>query len=375
VFVIGGEAMKGESLSFWRRHAPTTRLINEYGPTETVVGCCVYEVPAGEVVAGAVPIGRPIANMQAYALDKRMKPVPVGVVGELYIGGAGVGRGYLNNPALTAERFVPNPYASQGGERLYRSGDMVRYLSEGDIEYVGRRDQQVKLRGFRIELGEVESVLTRHAGVRDVVVVVVRGVDEEKQLVAYCVPLDEAGVSSQELRAHVRAWLPEYMVPGAFVQLDALPLTPNGKIDRRALPAPDAGSGAAGADYAAARTPVEAGLVVLWGQILRVAQPVGIHDNFFELGGHSLLATQLISHVREEFEVEVPLRDFFESPTVAGLAANIEQERETPQYQLPPRIEALPRGEQSLDELLTELDQLSDEDAQSILAIEMQHDN
>jgi amino acid adenylation domain-containing protein len=374
VFVIGGEAMKGESLSFWRRHAPTTRLINEYGPTETVVGCCVYEVPAGEVAAGAVPIGRPIANMQAYVLDELMKPLPVGVVGELYIGGAGVGRGYLNNPALTAERFVPNPYASQGGERLYRSGDMVRYLSEGDIEYVGRRDQQVKLRGFRIELGEVESALARHAGVRDVVVVV-RGVDEEKQLVAYCVPLDEAGVSSQELRAYVRAWLPEYMVPGAFVQLDALPLTPNGKIDRRALPAPDAGSGVAGADYAAARTPVEAGLVVLWGQILRVAQPVGIHDNFFELGGHSLLATQLISHVREEFEVEVPLRDFFESPTVAGLAANIEQERETPQYQLPPRIVALPRGEQSLDELLAELDQLSDEDAQSILAIEMQQDN
>ena len=162
-------------LSFWRRHAPNTRLINEYGPTETVVGCCGYEVPAGEVKAGAVPIGRPIANMQAYVLDERMKPVLVGVVGELYIGGAGVARGYLNRPALTAERFVPNPYGS--GDRLYRSGDMARYLSGGEIEYVGRRDRQVKVRGFRIELREVKSALAPHAGVHNVVVVV-RGVAE-----------------------------------------------------------------------------------------------------------------------------------------------------------------------------------------------------
>lgn len=365
VFVIGGEAMKGESLSFWRRHAPNTRLINEYGPTETVVGCCAYEVPAGEVKAGAVPIGRPVANMQVYVLDEWMKPVPIGVVGELYIGGAGVARGYLNSPALTAERFVPSPYASEGGARLYRSGDMARYLSGGEIEYVGRRDRQVKVRGFRIELGEIESALAQHAGVRQAVVVA-RAVAEEKQLVAYFVPMDEVQLSRHELREHLRASLPEYMVPDTFVQLEALPLTPHGKIDLQALPVEGAISGEAEADYIAPRTPVEARLVELWEQILRPTQPVGIHENFFEVGGHSLLATQIISHVREEFEVEVQLRGFFESPTVAALAAAIERERETPQYQLSPRIEVLPRGEQSLDDLLAELDQLSDEDAQSI---------
>lgn len=321
-FIIGGEALRGESLSFWRTHAPATRLINEYGPTETVVGCCVYDVPAGRPASGAVPIGRPVANTQLYVLDGRLQPVPIGVSGELYIGGDGVARGYLNRPELTAEKFIPDPFRAEPRARLYRTGDLARHLPDGELEYLGRIDHQVKLRGFRIELGEIETVLGQRAGVREAAVIVREDTPGDQRLVAYTTAAaGQPAPTGEELRDYLKGKLPEHMVPTAFVALDALPLTPNGKVDRKALPAPD--HARAGANYTAPQTPGEEALAEIWAAVLGVER-VGVYDNFFELGGHSLLVTQVVSRVRETLGVELPLRSLFESPTVAGLAETIE---------------------------------------------------
>ncbi|HLK55511.1 MAG TPA: amino acid adenylation domain-containing protein [Chthonomonadaceae bacterium] len=318
-FIIGGEALSGESLLYWRENAPQTRIVNEYGPTETVVGCCVYSVMARDCPSGAVPIGRPIANTELYLLDRWRQPVPQGVPGELYIGGAGVARGYLNRPDLTAEKFVPDPFRSEPGARMYRTGDLCRLLPDGNLEFVARLDQQVKIRGYRIELGEIESALLGHSGVREAVVLAREDVPGDKRLVAYVVG-QSASVSVAALQEHLLAKLPEYMVPSGWVVLERLPLTPNGKVDRKALPAPHAQS--AEASYVAPRTPIEEGLAEIWSEVLRLDQ-VGVHSSFFDLGGHSLLATQVISRIRTIFAVELPLRVLFETPTIAGLAAHI----------------------------------------------------
>jgi amino acid adenylation domain-containing protein len=321
--VIGGDALYAEALQFWRRHAAATRLINEYGPTETVVGCCVHEVGAEGDVAGPIPIGRPIANTQLYILGRGGEVVPVGVSGELHIGGAGVARGYLNRPGLTAERFIPDPFGVEAGARLYRTGDLARYRADGTIEYLGRIDHQVKIRGFRIELGEIESALRGHGRINDVAVIVREDEPGQKRLVAYVVGHPEGMPTGGELRGHLRERLPEYMVPSFFISLDELPLTTNGKLDRRALPAP----GRQGADadsYVAPRTPVEEVLCSIWQQVLGVER-VGVHDNFFDLGGHSLLAAQLISRLRAAFNVELSIRSLFQSPTVAGLVGHLDE--------------------------------------------------
>ncbi len=256
-------------------------------------------------------------------LDARLQPVPVGVSGELYIGGDGLGRGYLNRPDLTAEKFVADPFSTESGARMYRTGDLCRYLADGTLDYLGRVDNQVKVRGFRIELGEIESVLLQHAGVVDAVVLAREDSPGDRRLVGYVVRQD-AGLSVSDLREHLKAKLPEYMVPSAFVFLEALPLTVNGKVDRKALPKPE-GTGLDEA-YVAPRTPIEEGLAEIWRSVLSV-EAVGIDDNFFELGGHSLLATQVISRVRNTFQVDVPLRALFESPTIAELAQQVEQSR------------------------------------------------
>ncbi|HEX8189934.1 MAG TPA: amino acid adenylation domain-containing protein, partial [Pyrinomonadaceae bacterium] len=322
--VIGGEALFHESLAYWREHAPDTRLVNEYGPTETVVGCAVHEVGAGGGAGGAVPIGRPIANTQLYVLDRFLEPAAAGVTGELYVGGEGLARGYLGRPGATAERFVPHPFSQEPGARLYRTGDLARHLPDGELEFIGRADEQVKIRGYRIELGEIEAVLSEHEVVREAVVVAREEAGGERRLVAYFVTAGGQEADAAELRAHLRGRLPEYMVPSAFVQLDEMPLTPNGKVDRRALPAPgQAGAGKAG--LLAPRTAVEEILVGIWNNVLRVGE-VGVNANFFELGGHSLLATQLMVRVRESFGVEILLRDFFNSPTVGALAELVERE-------------------------------------------------
>jgi amino acid adenylation domain-containing protein len=331
--IIGGEALLGEHISFWQQHAPATRLINEYGPTETVVGCCVYEVPRGATFAGSVPIGRPIANTRLYVLDRHMRPVPAMVSGELYVGGDGLARGYLKRPAATAEKFVPDPFSKERGARLYRTGDLCRFLAGGEIDYLGRIDHQVKIRGFRIELGEIESALNRHPSVREAVVAVREDVPGDKRLVAYVVA--EAGrlPTLGELRRDLKDGLPGYMMPSALVVLEELPLTQNGKVDQRRLPAP-AGAGTTERDtFIAPRSLTELALVEIWEDVLNY-RPVGIADDFFDLGGHSVLALSVMAQIQKLFGLDLPLSTFFEGGTIEHLATLIRQRAQTKQTHL-----------------------------------------
>jgi acyl carrier protein len=252
-----------------------------------------------------------------YVLDARGEPVPVGVAGELYVGGAGLARGYLNRRGLTAERFVPDPFSVEGGARMYRTGDLGRWRADGTLEFLGRTDFQVKVRGFRIELGEIEAALLEHEGVRECAVLV-REDAGEKRVVAYVA----GDVETDALRTHVRQRLPDYMVPGAFVSLERLPLTPNGKLDRKALPAPEFAS--AEEKYAAPRTPVEEVLAEIWAEVLRLER-VGVHDNFFDLGGHSLLIMRLLAEVQATFNLEISIRTVFSTPTLEAMAGEIER--------------------------------------------------
>jgi acyl-coenzyme A synthetase/AMP-(fatty) acid ligase/acyl carrier protein len=322
--LAGGDVLPVAQVERVLRELPHCRFSNGYGPTETTTFATVHPVEAGEL-NGSVPIGRPIANTRAYVLDPGLEPVPVGVAGELYLGGAGVARGYLGRPGLTAERFVPDPFGpALGGEfggRLYRTGDRVRWRADGSLEFLGRVDNQVKLRGHRVEPGEVEAVLGEHPAVRAAAVIAREDAPGEKRLVAYLVPEDPAPTMS-ELRRFLKERLPDFMVPAGFVLLESLPISPNGKLDRRALPAPDAGASGPEDDYVAPRTPVEELLATIWATVLRVDR-VGVHSNFFELGGHSLMATQVISRIAASLGVELPLRAIFEAPTVAELAARI----------------------------------------------------
>ena len=317
--LAGGDVL---SPSHVRRYleAGEGKLINGYGPTESTTFACCYSMTSNTEIRGSVPIGSPISNTHAYVLDEYLRPVPLGVIGDLYLAGDGLARGYLNQPALTAEKFLPHPHSDEPGARLYRTGDLARYLPDGCIEFIGRNDLQVKIRGYRIELGEIELMLGRHPAVRECVVVV-RG--EDKQLVAYLTLASQQTPTTRELREFLGAKLPEYMVPALYVQLDQLPLTPNGKIDRRTLPDPESLAIDHGRECVAPNTEVEAALVSIWEEILGAKQ-VSLTDNFFDLGGHSLLATQLISRVRERFRIELPLRSVFELPRLDEFASVIE---------------------------------------------------
>ena len=303
--------------------ARATSVSNLYGPTETTIWSTVYPVSHEE---GPVPIGRPIANTRIYLLDAARQPVPVGVAGEIYIGGAGVARGYLNRPALTAEKFVADPFCGEPGARLYRTGDVGRYRPDGNIEYVGRVDEQIKLRGYRIEPGEIEAALARHPDVAACAVAARQEESGDQSLVGYVVARDGADPSVTALREFLKKSLPDYMVPSAFVRLPAIPLTPNGKIDRRALPAPDPQAAMRAAGSPAPRNPVEEVLAGIWCHVLGLER-VGVHDNFFELGGHSLLATSILARLHAAFPVRLPLRTLFEKPTIAELSAAIEEFR------------------------------------------------
>ncbi len=304
------------------RKLKTCRLQNQYGPSESHV-VTAFDLPGSISDWSALPpIGRPIANTQIYLLDKHFNPVPIGVPGELYIGGTGLAHGYGNHPELTQERFIPDPFSAQLDARLYKTGDLARYLPCGDIEYLGRTDHQVKIRGFRIELGEIESVISQHPAIKQVAVVAHEHALGDKRLVAYIVPAQQPAPAVSELHRLLKEQLPEYMVPSTFVVLDNLPLTPSGKIDRQALPGPDQARPSLAVEYLAPRTAPEDVVCAIWSEMLDLER-VGIHDNFFELGGHSLLATQVISRVRAAFRVELPLRALFEKPTVAGLVDEI----------------------------------------------------
>ena len=325
VVILGGETLDLQALKPWfdRHGDERPQLVNMYGITETTVHVTyrplrrkdLHEVPGN-------PVGVPIADLQVYVLDCNQQPVPPGVPGEMYVGGAGVARGYLNRPELTAERFLEDPFSGRPGARLYRSGDLARRLASSELLYLGRIDHQVKIRGFRIELGEIEAVLSEHPSVSQHVVVLREDRPGEKRLVAYWVPTSGAARSLADLKSHLRKRLPDYMVPSVFVTLDTLPLTPSGKLDRRALPAPDDVCPERETDYAAPCTPLEQQLAAIWGEVLQQDE-IGRHDNFFALGGHSLTATRLVSRIRRDFNVEMPLRAVFDRPTVEGLACSL----------------------------------------------------
>jgi amino acid adenylation domain-containing protein len=328
--IIGGEQALPERYARWKQVAgPQIQWSNTYGPTETTVTAVLYiPSPGAEEnhrLTEAVPIGQPLANLTAYVLDGQLQPVPINVVGELYIGGVGVARGYLNRPDLTAECFLPNPYAQNAGERFYRTGDMVRYLPNGQLEYFGRGDQQVKIRGYRIELGEISSVLAQHPNVQECAVVAREDQPGDKYLAAYLT--GDHLPDRATLQHFLKERLPAYMIPAAYVALAELPLTTSGKINLRALPAPDQESFQSQRDLVAPRNAVEEALVAIWQEVLGREQ-IGVEDNFFEIGGHSLLATQLMARVDQVFSVTLPLRLLFETPTIAHLAALLLQDEQ-----------------------------------------------
>jgi amino acid adenylation domain-containing protein len=330
--LFGGEAVDMRWVKKVLKQAQTTELIHVYGPTETTTFSAYYCVQDVPETATSIPIGRPIANTQIYLLDADLQPVAIGVIGQLYVGGDGLAKGYLNQPDLTAAAFIPNPFSNKSVSRLYKTGDLGRYLADGNIEFLGRVDDQVKIRGYRIELGEIEAALCQHPQVREAVVIVREDIPDDKHLVAYVIPdgsnekSETQNLKSSDLRQFLKEKLPGYMVPATYAVLESLPLTPNGKVDRRALPDLDTDSEDLTENYVAPRTELENAIAKIWAKVLG-KQQVSIYDNFFELGGHSLLATQLISRIRDALQVELSVSNLFEAPTVASLAKYIETMR------------------------------------------------
>jgi aspartate racemase len=320
--LAGGEALSVPHVQKMIEGLGNHRLINGYGPTENTTFTACHVMTAASRIGRSVPIGVPISNTQVYILDRHMQPVPVGVCGELYIGGDGLAREYLNRPALTAERFISHPFSDEPGARLYKTGDTVCYLQDGSIEFLGRVDHQVKIRGFRVELGEIEATLAQHPAVKETVVLCREDQPGDKRLVAYMVGADVT-FSADDLRNFLRKRLPEYMVPAAFVVLDALPLTPIGKIDRKALPVLDGTRPEMDIDFIPPRTGTEQSIAAIWRELLQI-EDIGIYDDFFELGGHSLLATQVMSRLSAALNLELPLHVLFESSTIDGLAKYVD---------------------------------------------------
>lgn len=321
--LVGVEPINEHLLAQINRCLPATRIINGYGPTETTICCTLFDVAPERATDRRTPIGRPPRNTQLYVLDQLQRLVPIGVPGELYVGGHGLAHGYLNRPELTAERFLANPFSAEAGARMYRTGDIVRYLEDGNLVFIGRTDNQVKLRGFRIELGEIEAVLCQHPAVRQAAVVSYDNAGD-KTLVGYVVPQNPTLLSARTLYDHCRRYLPLYMVPSVFQFIDELPISPNGKTDRRRLPILDLAGAETGEEFVAPRDELEQKLADIWVDVLQ-RQEIGIYDNFFEAGGHSLRAMHVVSRVYSALQVEVPLRLMFESPTIASMATAIRQ--------------------------------------------------
>ena len=353
--ILGGEALSWELVDRIFETKPAFELINHYGPTETTVGSLTFAVKphaASSTHSLTAAIGQPIDNTQVYILDPQLNVVPIGVSGQLHIGGAGLSWGYLNQPMETAARFVPNPFSNEPGARLYRTGDMARYLPDQNIEFLGRIDDQVKVRGFRVELREIEVALLKHDKVREAVVIAAAGTREKQRLVGYVVASGSKPPGVDELRNFLGQLLPEYMIPAHFIFFKTLPLTANGKIDRARLPTPEDARPDLEQVFVAPRTAVEKQLVGIWVEFLKFDE-VGVYDNFFELGGHSLLATQVVSRIRKTFNCDMFLRTLFESPTIAQLAA---------------QIEGFAKGD--TERLLAEIEQLSDEEVELLLKTE-----
>ncbi len=397
LLIIGGELAQAEPLAVWRERIyqqekaegsadREIQLLNTYGPTEATVAATAHQVAAASAARPMeeAVIGRPLPHVQALVLDQHLQPVPPGIPGELYLGGEGLARGYLGQPALTAERFVPHPWSTEPGARLYRTGDMVRALADGELEFRGRRDGQVKIRGYRIEVGEIEVALSQHPAAR-ACVVVVKEESGDRRLVAYVVPAQNWGELEKpeaqarlalELRRYLQERLPTYLLPGALILLEALPLTSRGKVDHAALPAPEQGAGAGIEEAEAPRTLIEEILTELWIQILPgKSSRVSRHDHFFRAGGHSLLATQLVARLRQVLGVELPLRAIFDTPTLAGLAQQIEQARRQQPLSIPPLQPHVHNGEAPLSyaqQRLWFLDQLLPDSAAYVVPLALQ---
>lgn len=366
--IVGGEALAGETLAPWTKRAGQVRIVNEYGPTETVVGCSAYIAPASAVVPGPVPIGRPIANARIHLLDGRGRPVPEGVPGEIYIGGAGLARGYHGRPDLSAERFVPDPFG-EPGSRLYKSGDLARLMPSGDLEFLGRNDHQVKVRGVRLELGEIEATLAGAPGVREAAVLAREDKPGERRLVAYYTTDRDPAPNVDELRRHLAASLPEAMVPALFLRLPELPLTANGKLDRAALPAPGNARPDLEHEYVAPRNETEAALVEIWSEVLGLER-IGVEDSFFALGGDSIRSVRVIALAREK-GIELTVEELFRHPTVAALAEHASSAAAGTGEAGAAAPGAPAAGEeQELAALLAELEGLSDEEVAARLRAE-----
>ena len=354
---LAGEVLKNNLVKRIYQTGKVSQVLDLYGPSEDTT-YSTFTLRDGDRPA---TIGRPIFNTQIYILDRNLQASPIGVAGEMYIGGDGLARGYLNRPGLTAEKFIPNPFSVEPGARIYRTGDQARYRSDGNIEFFGRLDHQVKIRGFRIELGEIELVLGQHPAVEEAVVIAREDVPGDKRLVGYVVASHEPTPTFSELRSFLKEKLPDYMIPTALVFLDLLPLTPNGKVDRRALPVPDSRRPDIEESFAAPRNAVEEALAEIWAEVLRI-EKVGIQDNFFEVGGHSLMATQIISRLSDVFQVEIPLRQLFLYPTIAELALIIAEKLEKTE-------------QENVKQLLDEFEDLSDEEAERLLAQELRQND
>ena len=324
--LVGGEALSAAHIRCALSALPETQLVNGYGPTESTTFACCYSIPRRlEEAASSIPIGRPISNTQVYILDRQLELVPIGVVGELHIGGDGLARGYLNRPDLTCEKFIANPFTDRLGDRLYKTGDLARYLPDGNIEFIGRLDDQIKIRGYRIEPGEIEAALTQHPAVKAAAVIARQIQPTEKSLVAYAVPKEGQALTAQGLQTFLRQKLPQYMMPARFMFVVSLPLTPNGKVDRQALPAPEAVELASHPKFVVPRDGVESKLLEIWQTVLG-NQPISIADNFFDLGGHSLLASKLLVRIEKTFGQKLSIAALFQAPTIEQLAAVLRNE-------------------------------------------------
>jgi amino acid adenylation domain-containing protein len=363
--LAGGDVLSVEHVKTAHRKMPETWITNGYGPTENTTFSCCYRMGKAEIesLGERVPIGKAIANTRAYVVDEEMRPVGVGINGELCVGGAGLGRGYWGRAELTAERFVPDPFSKTGGKRLYRTGDVVRWREDGNLEFIGRRDGQVKIRGYRIELGEIEAALLEHEAVKQAVVVV-RERDGDKQLVAYVVEEEGSGLEWGKLREALKQRLPEYMVPGVFVGLKELPLTVNGKLDRKRLS--DFEERYLTNTYISPRTHEEQILCRIFAEVLNQNE-VGIGESFFERGGHSLMATKVVSRIRSEFHVSLPLRTLFEYPTVAELAQQLHEQKVQQRGSPGEPITMEERQTFTMQSILDHVESLSEEQVQSLL--------
>jgi acyl-CoA synthetase (AMP-forming)/AMP-acid ligase II/acyl carrier protein len=357
--ITGGDVVDPALVRKIMRQGAPQNLLNAYGPTECTTFSTTHKIEVGDEETGSVPIGKPIANARIYILSRHLQPVPIGATGEIYIGGEGVALGYLNRPELNSQRFISDPFDRGSVAPIYRTGDLGRWRPDGAIEFVGRNDTQVKIRGYRVELGEIEARLSSYQDIEESVVLAREDVPGRKRLVAYLIPKKRAVLDVESLRVHLGRLLPDHMVPAAFVTLDRWPLTANGKLDRRALPAPEAGA-YANRPYEAPTGDIEELLAQVWQDVLGVRR-VGRRDNFFELGGHSILAMQVMTRLRSRLSIEIPMKLLFQFPTLEPFAVKIEERRQAS------LVDDITQGTNDMEALLERVAAMPEDEARELV--------